>query len=46
MEFYDLPETVGKVIIPTDELIVIFFRGGRYMITNQMIFNLSMLNLW
>jgi hypothetical protein len=23
MEFYDFPETVGKVIIPTDELIVI-----------------------
>ena len=31
MEFYDFPETVGKVIIPTDKLIVIFFRGGRYM---------------
>ena len=25
MEFYDFPETVGNVIIPTDELIL--FRG-------------------
>jgi len=27
MEFYDFPETVGNVIIPTDELTPSFFRG-------------------
>ena len=32
MEFYEVPETVGNGIIPTDELI--FFRRGRYT-TNQ-----------
>jgi len=34
MEVYDFPETVGNVIIPTDE--VIFFRGVET--TNQDLF--------
>jgi len=34
MEFYGFPETVGNIIIPTDELS--YFSGGRYT-TNQLL---------
>ena len=27
MDFFDFPETIGNVVIPTDELTPSFFRG-------------------